>query len=51
MERLDIPARRLRDLSLEAIAEAANLSTFRFARGFRQALRHAPQRFRAACRS
>jgi AraC family transcriptional regulator len=57
IDRLDIPAHRLRaaldyiesqlcgDLSLEAIAEAANLSTFRFARGFRRALGQPPNQY------
>lgn len=56
-ERLDIPAHRLRaaleyieaqlcaDVSLEAIAEAANLSTFRFARGFRKAIGQPPHQY------
>jgi AraC family transcriptional regulator len=57
LERLDIPARRLRaaleyiethlceDVSLEAISGAANLSTFRFARGFRKALGQPPHQY------
>lgn len=57
LERLDIPTRRLRaaleyidahlcgDLSLDAIAAAANLSTFRFARGFRRALGQPPHQY------
>ncbi len=57
LEHLDIPTRRLRaaleyidphlcgDLSLDAIAAAANLSTFRFARGFRRALGQPPHQY------
>jgi AraC family transcriptional regulator len=57
LERLDIPAHRMRaaleyieaclceDLSLEAIAAAAHLSTFRFARGFRKALGQPPHQY------
>jgi AraC family transcriptional regulator len=57
LERLDIPAHRLRaaleyieahlceDVSLEAIAAAANLSTFRFARGFRKATGQPPHQY------
>ena len=57
LERLDIPARRLRaaleyieahlceDVSLEAIAGSAHLSTFRFARGFRRALGQPPHQY------
>jgi AraC family transcriptional regulator len=57
LERLDIPAHRLRtaleyieahlceDLSLEAIAAAAHLSTFRFARGFRKATGQPPHQY------
>jgi len=57
LERLDIPAHRLRaaleyieshlceDLSLEAIAAAANVSPFRFARGFRKATGQPPHQY------
>jgi AraC family transcriptional regulator len=57
LERLDIPAHRLRaaleyieahlseDVSLDAIAAAANLSTFRFARGFRKATGQPPHQY------
>jgi AraC family transcriptional regulator len=57
LERLDIPAHRLRvaleyietnlcaDVSLEAIAAAAGLSTFRFARGFRKATGQPPHQY------
>lgn len=57
LERLDIPASRLRaaleyieahlghDLSLEAMAGAAGMSTFRFARGFRRAVGVPPHQF------
>jgi AraC family transcriptional regulator len=57
LERLDIPAHRLRaaleyieahlceDVSLEAIATAANVSTFRFARGFRKATGQPPHQY------
>jgi len=57
LERLEIPVRRLRsaleyieahlceDVSLEAIAAAAHLSTFRFARGFRKAVGQPPHQY------
>jgi AraC family transcriptional regulator len=57
LERLDIPPHRLRaaleyieahlceDVSLEAIAASANLSTFRFARGFRKATGQPPHQY------
>src|SRR6202162_415913 len=57
LERLDIPLHRLRAaleyieahlceaVSIEAIAEAANLSTFRFARGFRKAMGQPPHQY------
>jgi len=57
IERLDIPPHRLRaaleyieahlceDVSLAAIAAAANLSTFRFARGFRKVTGQAPHQY------
>jgi AraC family transcriptional regulator len=57
LERLDIPAHRLRvaleyiethlceDVSLASIAAAANLSTFRFARGFRKAVGQPPHQY------
>lgn len=57
LDRLDLPAHRLRaaleyieahlceDVSLDAIAAAANLSTFRFARGFRKATGQPPHQY------
>jgi AraC family transcriptional regulator len=57
LERLDLPAHRLRaaldyieahlceDLSLEAIARAARLSVFRFARGFRKSMGLPPHQY------
>jgi AraC family transcriptional regulator len=57
LERLDLPPHRLRaaleyieahlneDVSLEAIAAAANLSVFRFARGFRKATGQPPHQY------
>jgi len=57
LERLDIPTHRLRaaidfieehlgeELSLAAIAAAANMSSFRFARGFRKAMGRAPHQY------
>lgn len=57
LERLDIPAHRLRaaleyieahlceDVSLQAIAAASNLSTFRFARGFRKSVGLPPHQY------
>jgi AraC family transcriptional regulator len=62
LERLDIPTHRLRaaidyieehlgeDLSLAAIAGAAHMSSFRFARGFRKAMGRAPHRYVVARR-
>ena len=57
LDRMDLPAHRLRaaleyieahlceDVSLDAIAAAANLSTFRFARGFRKATGQPPHQY------
>jgi len=57
LDRLDLPTHRLRaaleyieahlceDVSLDAIAAAANLSTFRFARGFRKATGQPPHQY------
>jgi AraC family transcriptional regulator len=57
LERLDIPTRRLRialdyieehlgeEMPLAAIAAAAGMSSFRFARGFRKAMNRAPHQY------
>lgn len=62
LERLDIPSYRLRaaidyieehlgeDLSLAAVAAAVNMSSFRFARGFRKAVGRAPHQYVVARR-